>query len=121
VAAFAERGSYEPNVARLRETYRSRRDALVAGLREALPDATFEVPAGGYFVWLGLPDELDSGTLVASAVEGGVSFVPGRRFDVAGSLGGSWLRTSFARYREDLLVEAAARLGRVVDAARRSR
>jgi 2-aminoadipate transaminase len=118
VAEFAAAGAYEPNVAHLRETYRSRRDGLIGALREALPDATFDVPAGGYFVWLRLPRGLDSRELRAAAEAAGLTYVPGPAFDASDALDPSWLRLSFARYGSDDLALGARRLGTVVAARR---
>lgn len=117
VERFAASGAYEPNVASLRATYRARRDALIGGLREALPDAEVESPAGGYFVWLRLPGGLDAAELLPAAVAGGVSFIPGIRFDATGVEGHGWIRISFARYQPDTLAEGAQRLGAVVRGA----
>jgi 2-aminoadipate transaminase len=114
VAEFAAAGRYEPNVAALRETYRERRDVLVDALRAALPGATFDDPDGGYFVWLRLPAGLEARALLPVADAAGVTYVPGDRFDASGTLDGSWLRLSFARYPDDALAEGARRLGEVV-------
>ncbi len=60
-------GDYDGHVASLRAAYRSRRDALVAGLREHLPAGCgFAVPAGGFFVWAALPAGLTAAVYAAT-------------------------------------------------------
>jgi DNA-binding transcriptional MocR family regulator len=114
VAEYADAGKYEPNVARLRDVYRSRSAALVGAIREALPDATFDEPEGGYFVWLRLPGGLSATSLLPAADAAGVTYQPASRFDASGTLDPSWLRLSFARFGEADLIEGARRLGAVV-------
>jgi 2-aminoadipate transaminase len=117
VAEYAEAGKYSPNVARLRDVFRSRSAALVGAIREALPDATLAEPEGGYFVWLRLPGGLSAASLLPAADAAGVTYQPGSRFDASDTIDPSWLRLSFARYGEDDLVEGARRLGQVVGEA----
>ena len=117
VAEYADAGRYEPNVARLRDVFRSRSAALVGALREALPDATFAEPEGGYFVWLRLPGGLSAESLLPAADVAGLTYQPAVRFDASGTVDPSWLRLSFARYGEADLIEGARRLARVVGEA----
>jgi 2-aminoadipate transaminase len=114
VAEYAAAGKYEPNVARLRDVFRSRSAALVGAIREALPEATFAKPEGGYFVWLRLPGGISAASLLPAADAAGLTYQPGSRFDASATLDPSWLRLSFARYAEGDLIEGARRLGRVV-------
>src|SRR5690606_12177928 len=59
--------------------YRSRRDAMVAALEEHFPDAaTWTVPEGGMFMWVTLPEVVDTTDLLARALHRNVAFVPGR-------------------------------------------
>ena len=114
VAEYANAGRYERNVARLRDIFRSRSAALVGALRDALPDATFVEPEGGYFVWLRLPRGLSSESLLPTADASGLTYQPASRFDASGTIDPSWLRLSFARYGEADLIEGARRLAKVV-------
>jgi DNA-binding transcriptional MocR family regulator len=117
VAEYAAAGHYEPNVARLRDAYRARSEALVGAVRVAIPDAELEAPEGGYFVWLRLPNGLSAAALLPAADAAGVTYQPASRFDASGTLDPSWLRLSFARFAEADLVEGARRLGAVVRTA----
>jgi len=53
---------------------------MVAALRRELPDAMFEIPQGGYYVWLTFPDDVDCDRLARSASEGGVTVLAGSKF-----------------------------------------
>lgn len=53
-------------------------------------------PAGGFFLWLALPEGVDGTAVHARAAAGGVVCRPGPRFFPAGSTGGDGrLRLSF--------------------------
>lgn len=115
VAAYCEDGAFEPQVARFREAYRARRDALMRALATHLPAGwQAPTPVGGFFVWLCLPPGMSSEALLPVAEAEGVSFVPGRRFfcDVRG--GDDALRLAFTLYPPAQLEEAAARLARAM-------
>jgi DNA-binding transcriptional MocR family regulator len=81
VYEFLRRGLFEPNLERVCDLLRARRDAMLAALeRELSGRARWNRPEGGYFLWLELPDELDATELLARASGAGVTFVPGADF-----------------------------------------
>lgn len=84
-------GALQAHVQAAREVYRQRRDVLVEALGRpgALPTgARFDVPAGGFNLWLELPRAGPSSTeLYLEAVRRGVAFVPGPFFFSAGGGG----------------------------------
>lgn len=104
------------HLARLRETYRPRRDALLAGLPAALPaGSTWNEPAGGMFVWARLPEGHDAAQLLTRALEHDVAFVPGAPF-FAGEADHRALRLSFTTHAPAEIAEGLERLGRAVRA-----
>lgn len=114
VAGLFENGDYASQVERLRSAYRSRRDALITALREHLPPTCeWRVPGGGFFVWVQLPDGIDSATLLAEATKLGVAFVPGHKF-FSDDGGAGYMRLAFTLYDEARLAEAAWRLGQAI-------
>ena len=110
VSALCASGDYDRHVARLRAGYRERRDALVAALRRHLPDGcAFDVPGGGYFIWLTVPESVDTSELASTAERHRVSFIPGARLCTDGG-GRRQLRLAFSLLTADEMDEGARRL-----------
>jgi DNA-binding transcriptional MocR family regulator len=101
---FISRGALEPHLERVRTTLRTRRDAMLEALAEHLPEATWSRPEGGYFVWLQLPEPLDSRAVLARAE--GVTGLPGTELSVTSS----YLRLSYAAVDAADIPEGIARL-----------
>jgi DNA-binding transcriptional MocR family regulator len=119
VAQFCASGRYNQQIAQLRAAYRARRDALLAGLSTYLPPGCeWTMPGGGFFVWVRLPQGLDTAELLPRAEAAGVAYIPGARFHTAGG-GANALRLAFSLYKPEELLDAAARLGDVIREAMR--
>ena len=87
---FVPSGRFEPNLERVRDGLRIRRDAMLAALERELPEgASWNQPEGGYFLWLDLPSGVVGGTLLARASEEDVTFVKGADFFFHGGGRGS--------------------------------
>jgi 2-aminoadipate transaminase len=119
VAAYLEAGLLPPHLALLREEHRRRRDAMLAALRDHFPpEASWNRPESGLFVWAGLPPGLDAAELLRSAVETeNVAFSPGAIFCAGDPEGSRYLRLSFTNPPPDRIEEGIARLGRVIRSA----
>ncbi|MEU9456007.1 PLP-dependent aminotransferase family protein [Streptomyces sp. NPDC048277] len=73
------------HVATVRTVYGARRDAMLAGLPDALPaGSTWNRPEGGMFLWARLPEPYDTTALLRRVVEQGVAYVPGEPFYATG-------------------------------------
>ncbi|HET8757190.1 MAG TPA: PLP-dependent aminotransferase family protein [Solirubrobacteraceae bacterium] len=100
----------DAHIAHLRAEYGARRDALVAGLADALPPGSVHNrPDGGMFVWARLPDGWDAEVMLRRALERDVAFVPGFPF-FAGPPDRAALRFSFTAHPPDEIAEGLARL-----------
>lgn len=110
-------GAADAYLERLRATYRERAQALARGLERAFGQAAvaaeFEVPRGGYFVWLRLPGT-DAEALLTEARAHGVNYAPGPLFSAAGRQRDRY-RLSFAYHQASELEMGAARLARTVE------
>ncbi|MFB9686794.1 PLP-dependent aminotransferase family protein [Amycolatopsis plumensis] len=75
---------------------RDRCDISVSAVRDQLPGVIVPVvPAGGYHLWLRLPDRIDESQLVAEALRAGVAVMPGKVYFATGPPA-PHLRLSFA-------------------------
>ena len=110
---------FDDHVATLRNTYRTRRDAMLAALeREMPPGVEWTRPEGGMFIWLTLPQEMNGSDLLARSLEAHrVAFVPGGAFFADGS-GQNTLRLSFSLADQTMIDEGIRRLGRLLADAR---
>lgn len=110
IAAFCEHGLYDKQLDTLKWSYRERRDALCDALAREIPDAAFSKPGGGFFLWVTLPETVDTQVLRGRAPEHGVDFIHGARFFVEGG-GTNSLRVAFSLYSPQELEQAMQRLG----------
>jgi len=99
-----------------RELYQQRRDAMLDGLDAVMPSGCrWTRPAGGFYVWLQLPDGLDSKAMLPRAVSSRVAYVPGTGFYADGQ-GAQHMRLSYCFPDPDRIREGVRRLGGVIEA-----
>ncbi len=97
---FCARGHLEPQIAKLCEAYRAKRDVMLNALHRTMPDGmTWTRPRGGMFVFVTMPAGVDADVLLQRALERKLMFVPGRPFfprnSSSESTGGNTLRLNF--------------------------
>ncbi|WP_062218173.1 PLP-dependent aminotransferase family protein [Streptomyces sp. NBRC 109706] len=112
-ALLDREGFFDRRLTRLRALYRRRRSALTGELRHQLPEARFETPQGGFFVWARLGPRLDTAALLPVALRHGVSYVPGAEFYPADP-DRTTARLAFSCLPPERAGEAAARLAAAV-------
>ena len=114
---YFDAGHYEPVLAELTAAYEERRDAMLDSLAAHLPSgADWTEPAGGFFVWVTLPEGVDSEELLPAAAEEGVTYLPGSHFypDEGGARS---LRISFSHVTPEEMDRGIAALARATEAA----
>ncbi|MFC5609384.1 aminotransferase-like domain-containing protein [Variovorax soli] len=108
-------GFLDRHVPTIRALYKRQRDAMLAALRREMKglDVQFNSPAGGMFLWLRMPEGIDTVSLLPKAVERGVAFVPGAPF-YAGAGDSRTMRLSFVTASEQEIATAIAALAETV-------
>jgi 2-aminoadipate transaminase len=118
-------GLYEPHAAQLRAIYARKAAVMCEALDRAIVRrglGRYERPAGGLYVWLELPDGIDTGPrgqLLARALEEGVLYVPGTYF-FPEQLGApeNCMRLSFGVQSDERIVTGIEKLARAVATCR---
>jgi 2-aminoadipate transaminase len=114
VQAYFEESRWRDYVESLTEIYRARRDTMLDALAEHFPrQAEWTRPAGGLFIWVMLPDFIDTTDLLARALRDNVAFVPGEAAFLDGR-GRNAMRLNFSGSNEDAIREGIRRIGEVV-------
>lgn len=110
------RSIFDDHVAKVRATYRARRDRMLAALdRDMPPTVAYTRPEGGMFIWMTLPPGTNATALLARAVkEERVAFVPGGAFFADGS-GQNTLRLSFSCATDAQIDVGIGRLARLMN------
>jgi 2-aminoadipate transaminase len=114
VGEFCISGAILDSIKTVNQALRERRDALVDALRRHIgDDAQFVVPEGGYFLWVDLPEAVDTEQLLAAAGERGVTFVKGSDFMLEG--GRNALRLAFSAVTPEQIDEGIKRLAEALE------
>jgi DNA-binding transcriptional MocR family regulator len=99
-----------------REMYRERRDAMLTALSTYLPDGCrWTHPEGGFYVWLTVPEGVDTKAMLPRAVSARVAYASGTGF-YADGLGSRQLRLSFCYPTPERIAEGVRRLAGVLNA-----
>jgi 2-aminoadipate transaminase len=95
-------------------TYGANRDRMVAALRRDLPEASFQIPEGGYYIWLRLPEDVDGDRVTARAAEEGVIVIAGSSFLARPDAGHprNAIRVAYSHATADEIDEGVRRLAR---------
>ena len=107
---YCRAGRLEPDIRDRVRTYRAHRDVMAQAVREYLPQARFELPEGGYYLWVRLPEGVDSDRLATLARAKGVEFLPASQF-YATSGPGHYVRLAYSYASPSEIVEGVRRLG----------
>jgi len=74
-------GFLREHVPTIRARYKAQRDAMRAALEQHMPAGChWNVPVGGMFFWVELPEGVDATAMLPKAVERGMAYVPGAAF-----------------------------------------
>jgi len=98
----------------LRQTYKHRRDCMLAAMAEYFPASVLRNhPNGGMFLWVKLPAHFNARDILLKCLERKVAFVPGQEFYSDGS-GENTIRLNFSNATPENIEEGIRRIGEVL-------
>jgi 2-aminoadipate transaminase len=105
---------FATHVPKLTRGLRAKLDTLMEALNEQFgTSAEFEDPKGGIFLWVKLPDHVDTLKLYQAALAAGVAINPGPEWSTDKAYAGSRLRLCFASPSHDQIRDGVAVLADV--------
>lgn len=114
IARFYEKYNIEEHISRNAAIYKSRRDAMVDTIEKTFPnEIAYTRPEGGMFLWVTLPESVNSKALLEKAMERGVAFVQGSAFYPNGGHENT-MRLNFSGMQEDKIVKGITVLGKLL-------
>jgi len=116
VARFLKDGLADAHLEELRLAYRERKRAMQQALADELGHLGVEWtdPHGGFFLWLTLPEPVDTQALFPHALAEGVAYIPGPAFSISGRFTNA-LRLAFSAEPPDRARDGIRRLNRAID------
>ncbi|MFC4522461.1 aminotransferase-like domain-containing protein [Cupriavidus pinatubonensis] len=116
IAAYLEKGGYDRHLRQLRHALMLRQDAVAQAVARHFPPGTRATrPAGGYFLWIELPEDTDTLALQQLALSHGISIAPGPIFSARHSFR-NCLRLNYGHEWDKRAETALATLGRLAGA-----
>lgn len=113
-AKYYEKGYFDENLKKIIDSYRIKRDAMLEAFRKYMPKGvSWTEPEGGLFLFLTLPEHMNSEDLFKIAIEQKVAFVLGSVFHCDGS-GKNTMRLNFSFMNKEQNDEGVKRLAEAI-------
>lgn len=111
---FITTGQHRDHIDELRNIYSTKCSHMLAALEREMPEGvSWTSPNGGFFIWVTLPEGVDSLEMQPVAQQSLVDYIPGTSFYSDGS-GRNALRLSFSAVSEEQIDKGIARLANVI-------
>jgi len=113
---YIEDGYLEKRVEKIVKMYRKKRDIMLEAMEQYFPDGCkWTKPRGGMFLWVELPEHINTVEMIQDALKEKVAYVHGRAFHVDGG-GTNAMRLNFTNPDDDAIEEGIKRLAKVIKA-----
>lgn len=110
-AELLKRGVVERQIPKMVDIYRRKRDLMLEAMETHFPEETeWNEPKGGLFLWVRMPEGVDTSELLMEAVQSGVAYIPGSNFFADPSIT-NYMRLNYSFPSEDDIVEGIKILG----------
>ena len=114
ISAYLRDYDWQGQIDTYRALYEERCKAMLAALEEYMPPGLdWTRPDGGFFVWVTLPEGVDTYPLLKKAIDAGVVFIPGAAFTHSDQPSNK-LRLAFSAVPPEAITEGIRRLAPVL-------
>ncbi|XVS64476.1 PLP-dependent aminotransferase family protein [Actinosynnema sp. CA-299493] len=114
VSRYLTTHDWKGQIKTYREAYRERRDAAISALEQHMPlGSTWNKPNGGFYVWVTVPEGIDTKAMLPRAITQRVAYASGTGF-YADGLGSRQLRISYCYPTPERIREGVRRLANVI-------
>lgn len=114
ISEYLDTADWKGQINTFREVYRERKDAALAAMHEFLPNLHTTRPDGGFYLWVTLPDGIDSKAMLPLAVKELVAYTPGTAFFGDGT-GQKYLRICYSYPTPENIRIGIKRLSNVIN------
>ena len=112
-AQLFKRGEVEAQIPKVTEVYRRKRDLMLEAMKTSFPvEAEWNDPEGGLFLWVKMPEHVNTTEILMEAVGNGVAFIPGSNFFAEPVH--NYMRLNYSFPSEADIVEGIQILGRLL-------
>lgn len=113
-AKYLETYNIEEHINKIKEVYNERCTAMLSSIKQFFPkNIKYSAPEGGLFIWIELPESVDSGELLAKCLKNKVAFVPGASF-FPNRTKNNALRLNYSNMPKEKIMEGIKIMGEVL-------
>ncbi|OPX41979.1 2-aminoadipate transaminase [Ruminiclostridium hungatei] len=114
IARYLEKYDIQAHIRSNVQIYKSRRDAMLDTIEKTFPrEVTYTRPEGGMFLWVTLPEEVNTKVLLKKSLRRGVAFVQGSAFFPNGGHENT-MRLNFSGLSEEKIIKGISILGELL-------
>jgi 2-aminoadipate transaminase len=114
ISEYLANADWKGQIDTFRGVYKERKDAALAAMQEYLPDLHTTRPDGGFYLWVTLPEGVDSKAMLPLAVKELVAYTPGTAFYGDGT-GQNKLRVCYSYPTPENIKVGIKRLANVIN------
>ncbi|MEC3974623.1 aminotransferase-like domain-containing protein [Amycolatopsis sp. H20-H5] len=115
VSRYLSTHDWKGQIKKFQEIYRERRDAMLSALEQHMPPGcSWTHPDGGFYVWMTVPEGVDTKAMLPRAVTARVAYASGTGF-YADGFGSRQMRLSYCYPTPERIREGVRRLAAVLE------
>ena len=114
VNTYLEDYDLDENIRKLNALYHKRRDLMLSLLEQEFPKgSSWTHPQGGLFIWVTVPEQIDTAKIMPQVVARKVAYIPGHSFFADGGVTNT-LRLNFSNASEEKIITGMKLMGEVL-------